>query len=80
MALQHEFVLGFGVEEGILKQYQSEKQTDERNETFIKSLFKEIIEIKNISERENSEKIKGMVNSIKSVPRYFKMLESLQLN
>lgn len=49
MALQHEFVLGFGVEEGILKQYQSEKQTDERNETFIKSLFKEIIEIKNIS-------------------------------
>ena len=59
-----------------MKSQTQKSADDDRNEAYLKGLLKEIVEIKNLSEQENSDKIKAMVNSIKSIPKFNKIIES----
>lgn len=40
--MQHDFAIGLGVEEGILKSQIQKTADDERNEAYLKNLLKEI--------------------------------------
>lgn len=63
---EHEFEKKLGTDEGVLKAHQ--KQTtadDERNEGYLKSLLKEIIEMRAIADREGNEKIRAFVINIR---------------
>lgn len=73
---EHELEIKLGTEQGVLKAHQ--KQTtvdDERNEGYLKSLLKELLEIRALADKEGNDKIRAFVNNIRRSERLNKYIE-----